>query len=437
MNSLRRNTAANFYGAALVAGVYFLVLPVYLYLLGPDKFGLVGLFFALSGIAAALDLGMGAALNRVLAQRSAIQSEAASMRDAVHTFGLIVASASLLVGVLLTVWLPSAASQWLKTEPLETAVVKSSLQFMAISLAFQMLLSLYTNALWGLQKQIAYNIANSLMMSIRLLGAAILLWLIGPDIVGFFAWNAALLLVHVVILFALTWQYLPNGRAALFSLKFLYESKNFIIDMAIATILSSMLLHVDKLILAQLFSLKDFGYYMLAWSIASVLNRIAVPVYSAWMPKLSQQVATADNLLLAKTYHSGLRLMCWLLLPIALIIAIFSYPILYFYTSNLDLAQSGYIVLSLLAVGSACNGLLLMPHSLAIAHGWSRLPLLQNLLTCFLALPAIYWFAHRWGLEGAGLGWMLVNMTLLIWTLPLVNRTCLIVPRRKLAELLQ
>jgi O-antigen/teichoic acid export membrane protein len=437
MNSLRRNAAANFLGTAFVAGVYFLVLPVYLYLLGPDKFGLVGLFFALSGIAAALDLGMGAALNRLLAQRSASKSDNASMRDAVYTFGFIVVVASLLVGLLLTVWLPSAASHWLKTGSLDTNVVKSSIQYMGIGLAVQMILSLYTNALWGLQKQIAYNCVNSLMMSTRLLGGAMLLWLIGPDIVIFFAWNAALLLIHAVVLFVLTWQYLPNGRAAIFSLRFLYESKNFIIDMAIATILSSMLLHIDKLILAQLFSLKDFGYYMLAWSIASLLNRIAVPVYSAWMPKLSQQVAIADSLLLAQTYYSGFRLMCWLLLPIALTIAIFSYPILYFYTRNLELAQSGYIALSLLAIGSACNGLLLMPHSLAVAHGWSRLPLMQNLLTCFLALPAIYWFAHRWGLQGAGLGWMLVNIALLMWTLPLVSRTCLTVPRRKLVELFQ
>jgi O-antigen/teichoic acid export membrane protein len=360
MNSLRRNATANVLGTAFVACVYFLVLPIYLHLLGADRFGLIGVFFALSGIAAALDLGIGAALNRVLAQRSATLSTDTSMRDAVHTFGLVLASASFVLGLLLIVWLPDVASSWLKPGDLDVTVLKTSLQWMGVALAVQMLISLYTNALWGLQKQIAYNIANSLMIGLRLIGAAGLVWWIDADIVSFFVWHAVFALIHVVVLWAMTWYYLPRGVKAIFDSKLLKETKQFVVEMACATLLANLSTNMDKIILSRILTLKDFGYYMMAWSIASVLGRIASPIYSAWVPRLTQYVALSDSVKLKHAYRSGLKLLCGLLLPIAVALATFSYLILYLYTKNQELAQTAYLALSVLAIGSACNGLLLI-----------------------------------------------------------------------------
>jgi O-antigen/teichoic acid export membrane protein len=119
-----------------------------------------------------------------------------------------------------------------------------------------------------------------------------------------------------------------------------------------------------------------------------------------------------------------------LILPVAGVFVFIPHFVLMTYTQDANLAQSASVALVLLSIGAACNGLLLMPHAVALAHGWTRLSLIQNALACLLALPLVYLAAKNWGLNGAGAGWMIVNVLLLVSTLPLIKRYCMVIPRK-------
>jgi O-antigen/teichoic acid export membrane protein len=420
MGSLKTNTAANFAGTLFVAVVYLIALPIYLRLLGADAFGVVGLFFSWSAICAALDLGLGAALNREVAKLSIVCDTTGQIQSVLRT----------VLGFVLFFMLPILVDYWLQTGNLDKTQLKISFRWMAFSLALQMALSLYTNALWGLQKQIAYNVANSAMIALRLLGAVLILWVVEPNLLYFFEWQAMLALLHVLVLAGLTWHCLASEQRAQFDFNILKRSRSFIFDIALATLLATLLTHMDKILLSKLFSLREYGYYMIAWSVASVLGRLAVPVYSAWVPRLTQYVASRDVESLKASYFQGLRFLAMLVLPIALVLVLFPKFVLMTYTHDADLAQAASVALVLLSIGAACNGLLLMPHAVALAHGWTRLSLIQNALACLVALPLVYMAAKHWGLNGAGAGWMVVNALLLMGTLPLIQRYCLVIPRK-------
>ncbi len=430
ISSLQANTAANFAGTFFVALVYLLVLPMYLRLLGADAFGVVGLFFSLSAICAALDLGLGAALNREMAKLSMIRDATGQIRSAMRTYEVVVWLMSALLGLGLFFLLPVLVDHWLQTGNLDKDQLKIVFRWMAFTLALQMALSLYTNALWGLQKQIAYNLANSAMIALRLLGAAVILWVAEPNLLYFFEWQAILALLHALLLAVLTWRYLQYGPRAQFDFNILKRSRRFIFDIALATLLATLLTHMDKILLSKIFSLREYGYYMIAWSIASVLGRLAGPVYSAWVPRLTQYVASQDTESLKTSYFQGLRLLTLLVLPVALVLVLFPHFVLMTYTHDADLAQAASVALILLSIGAACNGLLLMPHAVALAHGWTFLSLIQNALACLVALPLVYLAAKHWGLNGAGAGWMVINALLLACTLPLIQRYCLVIPRK-------
>jgi O-antigen/teichoic acid export membrane protein len=430
MGSLKTNTAANFAGTLFVAVVYLIVLPIYLRLLGADAFGVVGLFFSLSAICAALDLGLGAALNREMAKLSIVRDLTGQIQSVLRTYEVVIWCMSAVLGVVLFFILPILVDHWLQTGNLDKTQLKISFHWMAFTLALQMALSLYTNALWGLQKQIAYNVANSAMIALRLLGAVLILWVVKPDLLYFFEWQAMLALLHVLLLAVLTWSYVASEQRAQFDFSILKRSRHFIFDVALGSLLATLLTHMDKILLSKLFSLREYGYYMIAWSVASVLGRLAIPVYSAWVPRLTQYVASQDTGSLKASYSQGLRLLAMLVLPVALVLVLFPKLILMTYTHDADLAQAASVALALLSIGAACNGLLLMPHAVALAHGWTRLSLIQNALACLFALPLIYLAAKYWGLNGAGAGWMVINALLLISTLPLIQRCCLVIPRR-------
>jgi O-antigen/teichoic acid export membrane protein len=430
MGSLKTNTAANFAGTLFVAVVYLIALPIYLRLLGADAFGVVGLFFSWSAICAALDLGLGAALNREVAKLSIVCDTTGQIQSVLRTYEVIIWCMSAVLGFVLFFMLPILVDYWLQTGNLDKTQLKISFRWMAFSLALQMALSLYTNALWGLQKQIAYNVANSAMIALRLLGAVLILWVVEPNLLYFFEWQAMLALLHVLVLAGLTWHCLASEQRAQFDFNILKRSRSFIFDIALATLLATLLTHMDKILLSKLFSLREYGYYMIAWSVASVLGRLAVPVYSAWVPRLTQYVASRDVESLKASYFQGLRFLAMLVLPIALVLVLFPKFVLMTYTHDADLAQAASVALVLLSIGAACNGLLLMPHAVALAHGWTRLSLIQNAVACLFALPLVYMAAKYWGLNGAGAGWMVINALLLISTLPLIQRYCLVIPRK-------
>jgi O-antigen/teichoic acid export membrane protein len=299
---------------------------------------------------------------------------------------------------------------------------------MAVTLALQMLLSLYTHVLWGLQQQVIFNGINASMIVLRIAGAAILLALVRTDLLSFFIWQALVTILHVAGLAWASWRLLPDDTAPKFNFSVLKKSRVFIAEVALATVLATLLMHIDKIVLSKLISLKEYGYYTLAWAMASVLGRIGSPIYSAWMPRLTQHVASGNAVLLKNTYLQGLKLLAVVIVPCALILSIFAEPILQTYTGNAELARAAMIALMLLSIGSALNSVLLMPHAVAMAHGWTRLSLIQNASACVVVVPLVHLATQRWGLNGAGLGWLLVNAVLFLITLPIIQKRCMVIP---------
>lgn len=431
MSSLKRNTAANFAGTATVALIYLLILPVYLKLLGADAFGVVGLFFSLAAVCGVFDFGLGTALNRQLAQLSALGGRTAQQRVALRTFESVIWIISVLMGIVLFFALPSLVDHWLQMGSMDKIEVKAGFRWMALALALQMVLSLYTHVLWGLQMQVVFNVINVLMIALRLIGAAVVLWATDADLVSFFMWQAFITVFHVIGFVWAAWRLLPGNSAPKFDIGVLKQSKLFVFEVALATLFATLLMHIDKIVLSKLISLREYGYYMLAWSMASVLGRIASPIYSAWMPRLTQHVASGDVMQLKNTYLQGLRLLGVIILPSVLILTIFSEFILQTYTGSSELARASMVALILLSMGSALNGMLLMPHAVALAHGWTRLSLVQNAFACVVVVPVVFLATKQWGLDGAGIGWLLVNAVLLAITLPMIHRRCMTIPMTK------
>jgi O-antigen/teichoic acid export membrane protein len=429
MPSVKANTLANLVGTFSNALIYFIVLPMYLHTLGAEAFGVIGLFFTLTSVCAALDLGVGAALNRELAKRSIGNSYSSSVA-VVKSFERLSWLIGGVLAVSLLLLLPLLVDNWLQIDKLDKLKLREALYWMAIALAVQPIISVYTNALWGLQSQVAFNVINSIALALRLLGAAYAAYWTNADLVVFFACHGILSLLHACSLGIFSHSRLPVDHKISADWRQLKDSRKFIADLAMASLLATLLTHLDKLLLSKLLSLREFGYYMMAWSIASIIGRLASSVYTAWLPRLTQHVTAADAHKLRSTYYSGFRVLLILTLPVAMILMLLSFWVLETYTRDSVLASSAWLPLTLLAAGSFFNGLSFMPYALALAHGWTRVILFQNAVTCVLMAPLVSFLAWNGGIKSVGAGWLLVNVSLFLWMLFLMNRYCLTIPRK-------
>src|ERR1051325_5122223 len=143
-------------------------------------------------------------------------------------------------------------------------------------------------------------------------------------------------------------------------------------------LLSIGLTQLDKIVLSRMLSLTAFGYYAIAAAVAASLYRIITPVFTALFPRFSQVVAAGEGEGLAALYHRASKLVVVVVVPAAIFIAAFSAEVLLLWTRNGAIAANAHLVLSLLILGTAVNGVMTIPYALQLAHGWTRLSAAPN-----------------------------------------------------------
>jgi O-antigen/teichoic acid export membrane protein len=89
------------------------------------------------------------------------------------------------------------------------------------------------------------------------------------------------------------------------------------------------------------------------------------------------------------------------------------------------------LLISLLVIGNALNGLMHMPYALQLAHGWTRLAFIQNAVAVILLAPAIYFATLRWGAVGAAGVWIFLNSGYLLISAQVMYRRLLVAEKSR------
>jgi O-antigen/teichoic acid export membrane protein len=176
------------------------------------------------------------------------------------------------------------------------------------------------------------------------------------------------------------------------------------------SILSLALTQLDKLVLTKMLPLSEFGQYMLAWTVVSVLSVMAGPVSNAIFPRLTSLHVAGNHVALVSTYHKACQLMSILVIPAAITLAVFSHQILFVWGGDLDGGlQVVSTLASILSIGVMLNALMLPPYLLTLAHGWTRFAVLANLIAVVVIVPAMVFSASRYGAIGAAAVFVALN----------------------------
>ena len=357
MTQLKHNLIANFAGKAWTAVMSLAFVPLYIRFIGIEGYGLVGVYASLLAVFSLIDLGLGTTLNRELAVLSARAGSAQIMRDLVRTLESIYWGLAIVIGILLTALAPLIANYWINAGGLSTETVEEVIVIMGIAIAVQFPFTLYSGGLMGLQRQVLLNGITATMATIRVLGAVLVLWLISPTIEAFFLWQLIVSLFQTLIARVFLQKRLPqsNDRSR-FRKDLVVEVWRFASGVTGISVMAMILTQADKIILSKVLSLEAFGYYAFAWMIASSLYYLVGPVLTAVFPQFSQLVSLGKIKELTHLYHRSCQLMSVVLLPVAVMLALFSKEMLSLWTGDATIVNNTYLIVSLLAVGTALNG---------------------------------------------------------------------------------
>lgn len=426
LSPLKQNILANYLGNGWAAVMSLVFIPLYLHFLGIEAYGLVGMFVTLQAMFGILDLGLSSTLNRELARLSVHPDKPGEMGQLVRTLEVIYWAVAAVIGLTVLLLASFLAHHWVHPDRLTPATVQQAFLIMGLALACQWPLGFYSGGLMGLQRQVLLNVINIIAATLRGAGAVLLLWLVSPTIQVFFIWQAAVGALQTLAVGWWLWRLLPaGGPPPRFHPQVLRAVWRFAAGMSGISVSYVILANMDKIILSRLLTLEMFGYYMLAWMAASTLSRLVYPLVTATYPRFTQLVSLDNIVGLTNLYHRSCQLMSVLILPAALVVGLFSSELLLVWTRNPITVENTHIILSLLVIGTALNGLEGLPFSLQLSYGWTKLIFFTNVTGMLFLIPSLIFLILHYGAVGAAAVWVILNAGYLLITMQFMHRRLL------------
>lgn len=428
--TLKKNIVANYLGQGWSAAMGLIFIPYYIQIIGMEAYGLIGLFTVMQAWLILLDMGMTPTLNREMARFNAGAHSPQSIRDLLRTLEMICVFTALFL--FLFIWLTSGyiASDWIKADKLSVEVVSQAILLIAIVIALRFVESIYRGSLFGLNRQVRYNICNAILATLRHGGAVLVLFFFSPTIQAFFYWQAIVSLLSITIFAIEVYLVLPKSPIRpRFSRDAIIGIYKFAMGMMGITFLAILLTQVDKILLSRILSLESFGYYTLAASIASILTLIVGPISTAIYPKLVELSTKENKSLLVSVYHQGSQLITILTTPVVILLCFFSQGVVFMWSGSIILANNTSPILSVLAVGTFLNALMHMPYQCQLAHGWTSLTLKANFITVIILIPIIIFIVPKYGSVGAAWIWVALNASYVLLLIQFMHHR--LIPQEK------
>jgi O-antigen/teichoic acid export membrane protein len=391
--------------------------------LGIEAYGLVGFYMALSSVIGVIDLGIGATMNRELARLSAKEDETGEQRDVVRTLEILYWAIAIFAGGVVLLLAPYIAHNWIKGQNLDPASILKAVQLMGFAIALQFPMSLYQGGLMGLQRQVLVNAILIVTGTLRSLGAILILWLVSPTIEAFLGWQVIASIIGSVAFFVALWSSLPKHQNfARFRSTILVGVWKYAAAISANSVVGIVLTQLDKVVLSKILSLEMFGYYSLAATVGSAIWMIILPFNSAIFPRFVQLHEGMQTDELRLFFHRASQFLSLVLFPVCALIIVFSSEILSLWLHDPAVVRQCHLIVSLLVFGTMLNGIASVPAYSASAFGWPQLVTYTNLIQAIAIIPLIVGLVGYWRGVGAGIAWVVLNSTYVIFMVPVYFR---------------
>jgi O-antigen/teichoic acid export membrane protein len=403
MTAVRGNIVANFLGRswALLMGVLFV--PVYLHFLGVEPYGLIGIFTVLQAMVVVADFGMSITVTREMARASVQAGGADHMPDLVRTFEIVYWCIAVGFGATLIFVAPWVATEWVNSSTLPRRSIEDSIRLMGVTICLQMPYLLYQAGLNGLQRQALVNGIAGVAATLRWGGAAVVLWAGAPTIEAFFVWQALAAAAATAAVAVALWRSIPN-RTSLgrFDVSILRRVWRFTLVSFGSAAAGIAMTQADKVILSRLLSLEQFGYYSVAAMAASLLKIFVTPIGTAIYPRFVQMYQAGDSENLSDLYHKAAQLLGALLIPTALLLAMFPAEILWIWIGDEPTVRNATVAAALLSIAALAYALPSIANYMLAVIGRPSVMLYANVVGTIVVVPLLLLTVPRFGLPAAG-----------------------------------
>jgi len=379
-------------------------IPLLIRQLGVDRFGVLTIAWILVGYLGLLDLGIGRATTKLLAEKMALGNS----EGVTSLIGTAVFSMTLLgicLGIILAALTPWLSHSALKIPfPLQRETLRS-LYWMALAIPFVTL----ANGLRGmLEAHQSFGV-----ISVMRVGLGAITYL-GPLAVLPFSRNLVPVVLTLVVARLVScglYFWICERSMTNFSLAVAWEYKSFSELLGFggwitaSNIISPIMVYLDRFLIGSLVSMAAVAYYTTPFELVTKLWIVPASLAGVLFPAFSETLAVGNNDRAGSLYESGVSSIFVMLFPLILAVILFAPEGLHLWLGA-EFAKRSARVLQILAIGVFINSLANVPYALLQASGRPDLTAKLHLIELPLYAGLLYWTIRFQGIAGAATAWV-------------------------------
>lgn len=394
--SIRRNTTYNLLGSIVPLAIPLVTIPIYLGLIGPERYGTLAILWALMGYFGFMDIGLG----RAIAQRLA----SATGRSPYQRSGLVwtALGMTMLLGALTgaTLWLSAdfILSSWIKMSPENLAEAKGAVPWFVVMMPLILSGSILSGALHGRQRFLAMNLlqiigttlAQLLPLTVALLGHVGLDWLVPAAL--------SARLITFVINFHYCRKNLPLRSRPHFHYEHIRPLLSFGGWVSVSGFLVPILTAIDRMVIGVMAGMAAVTHYTIPFDLGSRLTMFSSSYASAIFPKMVNE--KPDNRMVLLTER--LKFLSILIAPMFVATG---YVVHWFFTVWIDSAFSNQAspIALILIIGFFFNSLAILFYNYVQALGRPDYIAKSQLIQLPIYLGLLYLLLSQFGAIGAAM----------------------------------
>ncbi len=409
--SVKKNILANYSGNLLMLLINLLLVPLYLSHLSVEEYGLITFFSTIFTAFVILDMGLGLTINKEVANSVAKVDSLNVTGDIIRSFELVYWAMAILIGLVLSVFAEWISVSWLNVEHINSSELILIVSLMGCALLFRWPISFYENVLSGFQKMVRLNFIKIIIGIVNFGSLYFLFNFFNLKIKGYFLFLTFLYLINIIILTTSVWRVKElKFFKAKFDLRILKQSKKYILGIGVYSIIGTIYVVIDKIIISKFFLASELAYYSLISMASLSLFQFVYPISAALFPKFVENNAKGKNGESLDIFRKGYQLVIVLVFSFSSLLFVFKKSIFLLWTQNELVAANSIVFLVPILLGTVFYSLHVLVISIYTSLGKTKeinrlyvfcLALYLCLLLFSAQEKSMLWIAYSWCLSNA------------------------------------
>ena len=413
---LAKNMVLNFLGLALPLVVGVVSIPYTIRWLGLDRFGVLSLAWVIVGYFGFLDLGLGRATTKYVAEALG-KGEARKVPGYFWTTVVIQVFLGFAGAAILWLLTPVLVNELLKIPPVLLKETRASFVILAWSLPFVLVSASFRGVLEAAQR---FDIVNFVKIPSSILNyiLPVIGILVGFKLPGIITLLVLARAITFLVWILLTLKVFPSLRMVpkydRHSVKPLLSFGGWV---TVSNIVSPILVYLDRFLIGTLVSIEAVGLYAAPYEFVMRFGVIPGSLLMTLFPAFSALGGGGDRQRSEALFGRSVK---YLLIVMGSLIVVLIVAAKFIIGTWLgaSFVQTSLLAFQILAIGFLANTLANVPFGYLQGMGRADITAKFHLFELVLYVPLTWVLVKHWGIRGAALSWTVRNildMGLLFW----------------------